>query len=79
MGSLLKYIQYPFQRFVHWVESLLDKQQKNGNKNTIAVLDGIRGVAVLMVIVFHVNRVTGNNLWSQAKYPLASSISTAGG
>ncbi|HXX79859.1 MAG TPA: acyltransferase family protein, partial [Ktedonobacteraceae bacterium] len=32
-----------------------------------------------MVLVFHVNRVTGDNLWNQAEYPLASSISTAGG
>src|SRR5437899_2513490 len=32
-----------------------------------------------MVIVFHVNRVTGDNLWNQAANPLASSISTAGG
>src|SRR5258708_17917446 len=32
-----------------------------------------------MVIVFHVNRVTGDNLWSRTAYPLATSISTAGG
>jgi len=86
MNSLLKSIQSPFiwllnifRRFGHWVESLLDNEQKSGKKNTISVLDGVRGVAVLMVIVFHVNRVTGDNLWNQAEYPLASSISTAGG
>ena len=79
MGSLFKYIQYPFRRFGHWVESLLDNEQKSGKKSTISVLDGVRGVAVLMVIVFHVNRVTGDNLWNQAEYPLASSLSTAGG
>ena len=79
MCSLLKYIQYPFQRFGYLVESLLDSEQKNGNKNTIFVLDGVRGVAVLMVIVFHVNRLTRDNLWDQTDYPLASSISTAGG
>src|SRR5438874_13627670 len=79
MCNLLKYIQYPLRRFGHWMENLLDSEQKNGKKNTISVLDGVRGVAVLMVIVFHVNRVTGDNLWNQAEYPLASSISTAGG
>src|SRR5712692_9378161 len=86
MKSLLKYFQYSFlwlqsiyRGFGHWVESLLDNEQKSGKKNSITVLDGVRGVAVLMVIVFHVNRVTGDNLWNQAEYPLASSISTAGG
>ena len=85
-NSHMQYIQYPFlwlqsifRRFGHWREGLLDNEQKNGKKNTISVLDGVRGVAVLMVIVFHVNRVTGDNLWNQAANPLASSISTAGG
>jgi peptidoglycan/LPS O-acetylase OafA/YrhL len=85
-NSHMQYIQYPFlwlqsifRRFGHWREGLLDDEQKNGKKNTISVLDGVRGVAVLMVIVFHVNRVTGDNLWNQAANPLASSISTAGG
>src|SRR5207244_4887890 len=82
----MQYIQYPFlwlldifQRLNGWRKDLLDNKQKNGKKNTISVLDGVRGVAVLMVIVFHVNRVTGDNLWNQAANPLASSISTAGG
>src|SRR5207302_8511508 len=79
MGSQLKYIQSTFRRFGHWVESLLDNERKSGKKNTRSVLDGVRGVAVLMVIVFHVNRVSGDNLWNQAEYPLASAISTAGG
>src|SRR6266487_6454074 len=85
-NSCMQYIQYPFlwlqsifRHFGYWVESLLDNVQMNGKKNTISVLDGVRGVAVLMVIVFHVNRVTGDNLWNQAANPLASSISTAGG
>jgi peptidoglycan/LPS O-acetylase OafA/YrhL len=78
-------MQYPqsphsaFQRFGHWIESLLDNEQKSGKRNTISVLDGVRGVAVLMVIVFHVNRVTHDDIWVQAANPLTSSISTAGG
>jgi peptidoglycan/LPS O-acetylase OafA/YrhL len=78
----MQYLRYPFlwlQRFGHWIESLLDDEQKNGKKNTISVLDGVRGVAVLMVVVFHINRVTGDNLWNPETNPLASSISTAGG
>jgi peptidoglycan/LPS O-acetylase OafA/YrhL len=86
MNSLIHYIQYPFlwiqniiQRPGRWIAGLLDDNQQNGKKNTIAVLDGVRGVAVLMVIVFHINRMTGDNLWSRTSYPLATSISTAGG
>src|SRR5215472_13549998 len=79
MGSLLRSIQYSFLRLGYWIESLLDNEQKSGKRNTISVLDGVRGVAVLMVIVFHVNRVTHDDIWVQAANPLTSSISTAGG
>jgi peptidoglycan/LPS O-acetylase OafA/YrhL len=86
MNSLIQYIQYPFlwiqrifQHLGHRVAGLLGDNQQNGKKNTIAVLDGVRGVAVLMVIVFHINRITGDNLWSRTANPLATSISTAGG
>ncbi len=33
----------------------------------------------LFVMVFHINRITGDNLWSSSENPLASSVSTAGG
>ncbi len=83
MNSLIQtpflWIQNIFQRPGRWIAGLLDDNQQHGKKNTIAVLDGVRGVAVLMVIVFHVNRVTGDNLWSRTAFPLATSISTAGG
>jgi len=86
INNLILYVQYPFlwirssfQQFGRWIATLLDDNQQNREKNTIAVLDGVRGVAVLMVIVFHINRMTGDNLWSRSANPLASSISTAGG
>src|SRR6266487_1660046 len=44
----------------------------------IAVLDGVRAVAVILVLTYHINRVSGDNLWNMADYPLASSVSTAG-
>ncbi len=86
MNNFMQSIQYPFlwiqsifQQLSRWIATLLDDNQQHGKKNTIAVLDGVRGVAVLMVIVFHINRMTGDNLWSRVAYPLATSISTAGG
>ncbi len=65
-------------RVAEWISALLGDGKQDG-KNSIAVLDGVRAVAILMVIIFHVNRITGDNLWSQQSNPLASSISTAGG
>src|SRR5579864_8541252 len=86
MNNPVHYLQYPFlwiqnifQHLGRWIADLLGDNQQSGKKNSIAVLDGVRGVAVLMVIVFHINRLTGDNLWSRTAYPLASSISTAGG
>ncbi len=83
---MIKYAQYPFlwlqsifQRFGRWISFLLEDKQPDSKKNTIAVLDGVRGVAVLMVMVFHIDRMTGDNLWSRVTYPLSTSISTAGG
>src|SRR5438477_12898753 len=86
MNSLSKLIQSPFiwllsqfRNLNEWIRGLLDGREQNGKRNSIVVLDGVRGVAVLMVIVFHINRVTGDNLWDPKINPLASSISTAGG
>ena len=83
---MIKYVQYPFlwlqsifQWFGRWISFLLEDKQPDSKKNTIAVLDGVRGVAVLMVMVFHIDRMTGDNLWSRVTYPLSTSISTAGG
>ncbi|HWZ19938.1 MAG TPA: acyltransferase [Ktedonobacteraceae bacterium] len=86
MNSLLKYIQSPFIWLLNtfrngneWIAGRLDGREQTGKKNSIVVLDGVRGVAVLMVIIFHINRVTGDNLWDPKTNPLASSVSTAGG
>ena len=65
-------------RIAEWIGVLLGDNKQSG-KNSIAVLDGVRAIAILMVLTFHINRVTGDNLWSQQSYPLASSVSTAGG
>jgi peptidoglycan/LPS O-acetylase OafA/YrhL len=86
MISLLKCIQSAFvwllsefRNVNDWIAGRLDGSEHNGKKNSIAVLDGVRGVAILMVIVFHINRVTGDNLWDPRTNQFASSVSTAGG
>src|SRR5205807_9164272 len=53
--------------------------KQDTKKNSIAVLDGVRACAILFVMVFHINRITGDNLWSSSENPLASAVSTAGG
>jgi peptidoglycan/LPS O-acetylase OafA/YrhL len=71
------------QTFLQWLyrslASLLEDKKQTGNTNTIAVLDGVRACAILFVIIFHINRTTGDNLWSRTANPLATSVSTAGG
>lgn len=58
---------------------LLDDEKPGGKRNNIKVLDGVRGIAILMVVVFHVNRVSGDNLWDWRTNPLASAVSSSGG
>ena len=58
---------------------MLGDRQTGGKQNNIAVLDGVRAVAFLMVMVFHINRMTGDSLWNRMANQIASSVSTAGG
>lgn len=56
------------------------EEPKHGQqKSTITALDGVRGCAILFVLIFHINRTNGDNLWDWHANPLASSIATAGG
>lgn len=63
------------QSVARWLAALLDD---NKQKNSIAVLDGVRAIAIIVVIVYHINRVTHDNLWTMFRYPLLSSVSTSG-
>ncbi|GCE31253.1 acyltransferase [Dictyobacter alpinus] len=60
-------------------EEALEVRPQARPQKTIPALDGIRGCAILFVLIFHINRTTGDNLWDWHAYPLASSIATAGG
>lgn len=67
------------QPAISWLKAVFEEQKHDRQKNTIAVLDGVRACAILFVIIFHINRMTGDRLWDWHTNPLASSISTAGG
>ncbi len=69
---------------VQWVRDrdvwgwLTRELEENKPRGTIAVLDGVRAVAIILVIVYHVNRMTGDRLWDKFTYPFASTLSTFG-
>jgi len=49
------------------------------NRVTIPALDGVRAVATIGVITFHINSLVHNKLWDMQANPLASAIMTFGG
>jgi peptidoglycan/LPS O-acetylase OafA/YrhL len=73
-----KWIQWIRDR-QHWVVRWLTNElEENKPKGTIAVLDGVRAFAIIFVIVYHVNRMTGDQLWDKFTHPFASALSTFG-
>lgn len=62
-----------------WLKVVFEEQKHDQQKKTIAVLDGVRALAIIFVIIFHINRMTGDALWDWHANPLASSVATAGG
>src|SRR5437588_7793109 len=71
------WIQSRLQQVSHQLASLLGDNKQEG-RNTISVLDGVRALAFLFVLTYHINRTTGDNLWSVTANPLATSLSTSG-
>lgn len=64
-----------------WLNEIFEEHKYDKQKNTIAVLDGIRACAILFVIAFHINWTNQNytRIWDWHKNPLASSVAIAGG
>lgn len=68
----------------NWLQTVFEEQKHDRQKNTIAVLDGVRACAILMVISFHIDWGGGavrnfEKLWDWHANPLASSVAIAGG
>jgi peptidoglycan/LPS O-acetylase OafA/YrhL len=69
----------PFRAGINWLDTVFE-EQKHTQKNTIAVLDGVRGLAIFFVISFHItSSMTQGKLLDWRSNPLAMSILTAGG
>jgi peptidoglycan/LPS O-acetylase OafA/YrhL len=68
----------PFRALTNWLDTIFE-EQKHTQKNTIAVLDGVRGLAILFVITFHVTYMTQEKVLDWHSNPLAMSILMAGG
>jgi len=64
-----------------WLNEIFEEHKYDKQKNTIAVLDGIRAFAILFVISFHIDWTNKNytRIWDWHKNPLASSVAIAGG
>lgn len=75
-------IYYPAQH-LHTLFTLRNSvratQVKQESKSTIAVLDGIRAIAALLVAGFHIDQFNHTDLWPAWKYPLPSALITFGG
>ncbi|HEY5001587.1 MAG TPA: hypothetical protein VII61_00445, partial [Ktedonobacteraceae bacterium] len=53
------YLSNIFLQFVDWLNAVLETKQTKGN---IYVLDGIRAIACLSVVMFHINLITTRDL-----------------
>lgn len=66
---------------INWLKIIFEEEKHTQQKNTIVVLDGVRGLAILFVISFHIDWTNRNyeKLWDWRSNPLASSVAIAGG
>lgn len=60
-------------------KTIFEEQEHTQQKNTVAVLDGVRGLAILFVLTFHINLMTGEKVLNWQENPLVMSILMAGG
>lgn len=68
-----------FSVVVGWLKIVFEEQKHTQQKNTIGVLDGVRGVAIIFVLAFHINLMTQEKVLDWYAHTLVMSILTAGG
>jgi peptidoglycan/LPS O-acetylase OafA/YrhL len=68
-----------FQSVFNWLKMIFEEQKHASQKNTIAVLDGVRALAIVFVISYHVITMSPLGSWNWQAQPLAMAIATAGG
>ncbi len=66
-------------RIGSWLKGAFGEEKHGDQNHSIAILDGVRACAILLVITFHVNRANHDQIWDWHTNPLISSLSTAGG
>jgi peptidoglycan/LPS O-acetylase OafA/YrhL len=72
---LFLWIQSNITKISQWIAVLLGDTKE---KNTIAVLDGVRAIACIIVLFFHVNVISwGGKTWHAALSPLSNAIVSA--
>ncbi len=87
-GAREKQLQSPLTVW-KWIQGIRDQQQRgvrwltneleeNKPKGAIAVLDGVRACAIILVIVYHINHMTGDRLLDRFTYPFAAALETFG-
>lgn len=69
----------PLQSLDRWLNTLFEEQKHAHKKNTIVVLDGVRGLAIFFVISFHITYITQEKILDWHTSALVLSILTAGG
>ena len=62
----------------NWLKTIFEEQKNTSHKNSIAVLDGVRAIAILLVICYHVGHSTIDAFAYSFGGPLTMSVLTAG-